>query len=107
MCCQNVYAIEELTINDLDYYCFTIESKDNHWDLCATDRGVTEMWRNNINGFIILWDLKRKGIYDAKQFSKMQDDICEKPVGYNYLNQDQWPCTCAEGTYYNHIFIYT
>lgn len=97
MCCQNVYFVDEVQLKGIEYNCFQIETKDTQWELCAPDRGFINMWRNNLNGFIILWDLKRKGIYDAKQFSKLQDDICEKPIGYNYVNQEQWPCTCPEG----------
>jgi len=29
-----------------------------------------ETWRNNLNGFVIIWDLKRKGIYDAKELKR-------------------------------------
>lgn len=56
-----------------------------------------ETWRNSLNGFVIVWDLKKKGIYDAKELKRKQANICEFPIGYNYFNQEQWPCTCAEG----------
>lgn len=69
----------------------------SEWQLCFKDQGAAESWRNNLNGFIIVWDLKRKGIFDAKELKKAQADICAFPIGYNYVNQEQWPCMCAEG----------
>lgn len=96
-CCQNVYSIQTGKLDGEDSYCFNIDTAKVNWELCGKDKANMEMWRNSLNGFVIVWDLKRKGIYDAKELKKKQKNICEFPTGYNYFNQEQWPCNCAEG----------
>jgi hypothetical protein len=38
--------------------------------MCSEDKSILDGWRNKLSGFIIVWDLKRKGIYDAKELKK-------------------------------------
>lgn len=85
-CCQNVYSISEGKLGGDDSYCFNIDTNKVNWEMCGKDKMVMEAWRNNINGFVIVWDLKRKGIYDAKELKRKQKNICENPTGYNYFN---------------------
>lgn len=86
-CCQNVYSIStEKKPNGEDTYCFTIDTPKITWEACGADKQQMETWRNNLNGFVIIWDLKRKGIYDAKELKRKQANICEFPIGYNYFN---------------------
>lgn len=58
-CCQNVFMIQEERVDGEELYCFQIDTPENNWLLCSKDKGTTEGWRNNLNGFIIVWDLKR------------------------------------------------
>lgn len=106
-CCQNVYAISTGKMDGEDSYCFNIDTAKVNWELCGKDKSNIEMWRNSLNGFVIVWDLKRKGIYDAKELKKKQKNICEFPTGYNYFNQEQWPCNCAEGLLQSPINLVT
>lgn len=96
-CCQNVAGVTQEKIGDDTMHCFTIDTTQVEWLVCSAEPAAIEGWRNNLNGFIIIWDLKRKGIFDAKELKKAQADICAFPIGYNYMNQEQWPCMCAEG----------
>ena len=62
--------IDDIKVNQKEMFCFTVDAKSQSWKMCSEDKSILDGWRNNLSGFIIVWDLKRKGIYDAKELKK-------------------------------------
>ena len=56
------------------------------WYICSDDLAELNEWRGLISSYILLWDLRRQGIYDKNEYAKLQEDICSDPIGWNYIN---------------------